>query len=64
MWTIRKDAIYNAQEALQIGIENSEELLADFVLRFGRDTRSNKLTADQMERDIAMMKKAKENLKL
>ena len=63
IWTIKKDAIYAAHEALKIGIENSEELLTEFELRFGRDTRSNKLTAEQMERDIAFMKKALENLK-
>jgi len=63
MWTIKKDAIYAAHEALKIGIENSEELLSEFELRFGRDTRSNRLAAEQMDRDIEMMKKAKENLK-
>lgn len=57
-WAMPKDSIYAAQEALKIGIENSQELLADFETRFGRDTPSNRITAERMDEEIAQMKKA------
>lgn len=63
MWTLKKDVIYAAQEALKIGIENSEELLADYDARYGRDHRSNKMSAERMEKEIAEMKLALEKLK-
>lgn len=53
-----KDSIYAAQAALRIGIENSQELLAKYDVEFGRDHRSNRLRAEQMEREIAEMKLA------
>ena len=57
-WTILKDSIYAAQEALKIGIENSKELLAEFEFRFGRSTRSNRITAERMEEEIKQMQNA------
>ena len=62
-WAMLKDSIYAAQEALKIGIENSQELLADFETRFGRDHRSNKITAERMDEEIAQMKKALNDIK-
>ena len=61
-WTLTKDAILAAQDALKIGIENSEELLADYEMRFGRDTRSNRMTAERMEQEIESMKAALKGL--
>jgi len=61
-WTLTKDAILAAQGSLTVGIENSEELLADYDLRFGRDTRSNRLNAERMEQEIERMKSALKGL--
>ena len=58
IWAMSKDRIYAAQEALRIGIENSEELLADFDARLGREHRSNRIAAERMEQEIELMKKA------
>jgi hypothetical protein len=57
-WAILKDSIYAAQEALKIGIENSKELLAEFEFRFGRSTRSNRITAERIEEEIRQMEYA------
>jgi len=53
-----KDSIYAAQMALRLGIEISEESLAEFDQRPGREHRRNRLIAERMEQDIAQMKKA------
>lgn len=63
MRTLPKDAIYAAREALKIGIENSEELLSDYDARYGRDHRTNKMSAERMEEEISQMKRALEQLK-
>lgn len=63
MWTLTKDAILAARDALKIGIENTEELLADYDSNLGRDTRSNRIRAERMEEEIAQMKRALEGLK-
>lgn len=62
MWTLPKDAIYAACESIKIGIENSEELLADYDARYGRDHRTNKMSAERMEEEIAQMKRALKGL--
>ena len=63
MWTLKKDVIYAAQEALKIGIENTEELLARHDAELGREHRHNRMTAMAMAEEIAEMKRALENLK-
>lgn len=60
--TILKDHIYFAIPALEIGIENTEELLSDHEQRFGRTTRKNRMTAERLEREITQMKLALKNL--
>ena len=57
-WSMLKDSIYEAQEALRIGIENTQELLAEHDLRLGRTTRSNIHTAARIEQEIEQMKTA------
>jgi predicted nucleic acid-binding protein len=57
-WAMLKDSIYAAQEALKIGIEYSKELLAEFEFRFGRSTRSNRITAERIEEEIRQMEYA------
>lgn len=57
------DTINAVCNALQAGIENTQELLADHDVRLGRTTRSNRMTAERLEDEIAEMKTALENLK-
>jgi len=59
-----KDSIYAAREAIKIGIENTQELLADFDERLGRTTRSNMFTAERMEREIESMRQAITDLQI
>ena len=46
------------RDALQIGREMAEDLLARHDLELGRTTRSNRLTEESMEADIANIKEA------
>ncbi len=62
-WSMLKDSIYAAQNALRAGIENTQELLADHDVRLGRTTRSNRYTAERMEGEIQKMQTALEGLK-
>lgn len=61
-WSMLKDSIYAAQEAIRAGIENTEELLSDHDVRLGRTTRSNRYTADRLEGEIRQMKVALDGL--
>jgi len=62
-WWMTKDSIYAAIDALRIGIENSQELLADHDQKYGREHRSNRITAEQMEREIEQMQNALNGIK-
>ena len=62
-WTIGKDRIYAAIEALRNGIEYSEELLAKKDWELGREHKSNRETAERIERDITAMRMALTELK-
>ena len=48
-WAMTKDTIDLARAALEIGLENTLELLTDHDSRLGRSTRSNRLTAERLE---------------
>jgi len=57
-----KESLDLARNALQIGIENTQELLDQRDAQFGRTTRSNKLAAERLELEIEQMRTAAENL--
>lgn len=57
-WVMKRSTIEGAREAIERGIENTQELLADFDLRFGRTIRSSKCTAERLESEISQMKGA------
>jgi len=63
-WSMLKDSIYAAQEAIRAGIENTQELLADHEVRLGRTTRSNRYTAERMEGEIRQLQAALDGLQL
>jgi len=62
--TILKDHVYFAMQALEVGIENTEELLFDHEQRLGRTTRSNRLAAERLENELSNMKSALDGLKM
>lgn len=62
-WLMQKDSIYAARTALQAGLENTQELLADHDARLGRTTRGNRCTAERLEAEIREMQAALEKLK-
>lgn len=49
------------REALQIGLENTEQVLTDHDIKLGRTTRSNRLTAERLEAEV---KSVQETIKL
>jgi hypothetical protein len=61
-WTMLKDHIYAAQQAIRDGIDYTQELLANRDCELGRDHRSNRETAERIEREIEQMKLALANL--
>ena len=61
-WSMLKDSVYAAQEAIRAGIENTQELLADHDVRLGRTTRGNRYTAERLEGEIRQMKAALDGL--
>ena len=63
-YSLDKSDIYAAREALRNGIEYSEELLAKKDWELGREHKSNRETAERIERDIAMMRMALIKLKM
>lgn len=63
MWTVRKDYIYVAIEAIQARLEYTVDMLTYHDISLGRTTRKNKHTAEAMERDINKMKSALEDLR-
>ena len=56
MWTIAKDHVYAAISAIQIGVENTQDLLAEHDKTLGRSTRKNRLEAERLEKEIEQMK--------
>jgi hypothetical protein len=61
-WSMLKDSILAAQEAIRSGIENTQELLADHDVRLGRTTRSNRHTAERLEGEIRQMQAALDSI--
>lgn len=61
-WSMLKDSIYAAQDAIRAGIENTQELLADHDARLGRTTRSNRYTGERLESEIRQMQAALDGL--
>ena len=55
---ITLEDIAKIKSALQIGRENSEDLLARHEGSLGRTTRSNRLTAEAMEVDVELIREA------
>ncbi len=62
-WTVYKDDVYAAIDALDAGIEFSRELLADHHERLGRTTAKNRWWAEVLERGIEKMEKSRERLR-
>lgn len=54
--TLDKTFLYDMIQALEAGLEYTQELLIKHDIELGRTTRSNKLVAEQMEKDIRKMK--------
>jgi myo-inositol catabolism protein IolC len=54
--------VHAAREALTSGIENTQELLAAHDFTLGRTTRSNRMSAERLEQEIASMQAAYEDL--
>lgn len=57
-----KDSIFAARTALSVGIENTQELLADHDVKLGRTTRGNRYTAERLEGEIRKMQAALDGL--
>jgi hypothetical protein len=55
---ITLEDIAKIKNALQIGLENSEDLLAQHEISLGRSTRNNRLTAEAMEVDVELILEA------
>jgi hypothetical protein len=55
---ITLEDIAKIKNALQIGLENSEDLLAQHETSLGRSTRNNRLTAEAMEVDVELILEA------
>jgi CRISPR/Cas system-associated endonuclease Cas1 len=61
-WSMLKDSVHAAQEAIRAGIENTQELLADHDVRLGRTTRSTRHTAERLEGEIRQMQAALDSI--
>lgn len=55
MWTVAKDDIYHALDALKAGLDHARENLTRHDSELGRTTRKNEMWAKQIERDIKGM---------
>lgn len=60
---IEKDKIYAAISALQVGLENTQDLLAQHDYSLGRDTRKNRFEAERLENEIRIIGAALDSLK-
>lgn len=63
IYSIQKDDIYAAIRALEIGHENTRELLASHEREFGRTTKKNQMWAEQLEQDLTCIQSAIKALK-
>lgn len=60
---MKTETLQAAREALQIGIENTDELLTRHDCDYGRTTRKNRIEAERLESDIEKMRAAVSSLK-
>jgi hypothetical protein len=58
MWSVLKDSILAAQDAILIGLENTQELLLEHDINFGRTTSKNRINAERLEGEIKQMQNA------
>ena len=63
MWTVEKDTIYAARNAVEAGLEYARECLAQHESILGRTTYKNKSWAETMEDDIRRMECALDDLR-
>lgn len=61
-WTMLRSTLERAIAMLQIGRENTQELLILHDTNLGRTTRSNRRTAEMLENEITAMSEAIESL--
>jgi len=61
--TVKKDAIHSIITVLQIGLQNTEELLSMHDASLGRTTPKNKSAAEQLEKEIDSIKEQIKELK-
>lgn len=52
IWSIKKDLIIKTIAALELGLENTQEVLIDHDTRLGRDWAKNKVWAEILEGQI------------
>jgi len=58
MRSILQSDFEKIHEALHIGLENTQELLANHDIQLGRTTRSNRATAERLEGEIRQIQEA------
>ena len=63
LWTVKKDYIYAAIEAVRNGLEYTITELVTHDLDLGRTTKKNRMWAETMEKDIKQMEQTLEDLK-
>jgi len=64
IWSIKKDLIIKTIAALELGLENTQEVLYDHDARLGRDMNKNKRWAEILEGEIRDIKDCIKELKL
>lgn len=57
IWTVKKDTIYAAIQAVEDGLESTRELLVKHDAELGRTTQKNKGWAETLEASIAHMER-------
>lgn len=57
-WSMLESTVLDARRAIEIGIENTRNLLVDHDAMLGRTIRKNRVFAESMESDIRIMTEA------
>lgn len=63
IWSVRKDVIYAAIQAVKSGLDYARECLTSHDTALGRTTHKNKTCAETIERDIQYMERTLEMLR-
>ena len=63
MWKVPKDSIYAAISSLVKGMEYAQQALTEHDINFGRKTRTKRLMAELIEKDIVEIDKTLAELK-